>query len=67
MVVRVRAFVRLVSSVPRERNNVGCRFEAGAAVATVLGERLGWSPDRRDADLDDLDREVREHAVAGAA
>lgn len=42
-------------------------IEAGAAVATVLGERLGWSADRRDADLDDLDREVREHAVAGTA
>ncbi|HEX2754269.1 MAG TPA: glycerol-3-phosphate dehydrogenase/oxidase [Candidatus Limnocylindrales bacterium] len=38
--------------------------EAGAAVAAVLRERLGWSEARLAADLDDLARELREHEVA---
>jgi len=40
--------------------------EAGAAVAVVLGDRLAWSGERQATDLDDLARELREHAVTGA-
>jgi glycerol-3-phosphate dehydrogenase len=47
--------------------DLGLARQAGQATAEVAREHLGWSDARIRADLDDLERELTEHAVAGEA